>query len=99
MYIIERINSKANGELTLDFKFGTHYATLQEANEECKRYLEWYGRHSKKLNKKVGEYLIIVDSNNNYRNCWYLFNNEIDYVRANSFSEVQWFAYSMANWE
>lgn len=97
MFIIEKIKSDANGRLSVEFEFGKRYATLQEANQECIKTLKWYNEHSKKLNKTVGEYLIIVDSHYNYCNSWYLFNNEVDWIRANDFKEVQWFAYSMAN--
>ena len=97
MYIVQKLNSKSNGELTVDFEYGKLYKTLQEANQECITSLYYHRDHSKKLNKLVGEYFVIVDTERNFQKCWYLFNGEVDYVRANSFEEVETFAYSMAN--
>ena len=99
MFIIEKLNAKSNGALSVEFEFGKRYNTLEEANEECIRTLEYYKNHHKRLNKVIGEYLLIVEDNGYerlYAKTWYLFNGEIDYVRAISFEEIEEFAYSMA---
>lgn len=96
MFIIEKLNAKSNGALTVEFEFGKRYNTLEEANKECITTLEYYKGHNKRLNKVIGEYLLIVDTERNFQKCWYLFNGEIDYVRAISFEEVEEFTYSMA---
>lgn len=101
MFIIVKLNSKNNGELTVWGDFGKKFNTIKDAQNECKNYLSYISTHSssRQINQKVGEYLMIFDSERQFQQCWYLYQNEIDYVRANTIEEVEEFAYSMANWK
>lgn len=98
MFIVKKLNIEKDGTITVDKgNYGRPYDTIEGANQECIRMLNYYNAHKSEraVNKLIGEYLMVVDTEKVFHKCWYLFDGSVDYVRAKNVRELRDFIHSM----